>query len=62
MLALVSWGYVGYQTVARIAENHRSQHPKAAVQSLLGGESITDVASYFSVCLLITFHQQPGSH
>lgn len=45
-LALVSWGYVGHQTVARIAENHLSPQAKAAVKSLLGSEAITDVASW----------------
>ncbi|MVN22977.1 S1/P1 nuclease [Mucilaginibacter arboris] len=45
-LALVSWGYVGHQTVARIAENHLSPQAKVAVKSLLGSEAITDVASW----------------
>jgi hypothetical protein len=45
-LALISWGYAGHQTVARIAENHLSPQAKAAVQSLLGKEAITDVASW----------------
>lgn len=45
-LALISWGYVGHQTVARIAENHLSPQAKAAVKSLLGSEPITDVASW----------------
>lgn len=45
-LVLISWGYVGHQTVARIAENHLSPQAKAAVKSLLGSEPVTDVASW----------------
>ncbi|RZK40427.1 MAG: hypothetical protein EOO61_06515 [Hymenobacter sp.] len=44
--ALISWGYVGHQTVARIAETHLSPQARAAVQSLLGKEAITEVASW----------------
>lgn len=45
-LALISWGYVGHQTVARIAENHLTPQAKAAVKSLLGKELITKIASW----------------
>lgn len=45
-LALISWGYVGHQTIARIAENHLSPQAKAAVHALLGAESITEIASW----------------
>ena len=45
-LALVSWGYVGHQVVARIAENHLSPQAKSAIQKLLGSESIVEVASW----------------
>lgn len=46
LLALVSWGYVGHQVVARIAENHLSPQAKAAIHNLLGSESITEIASW----------------
>jgi hypothetical protein len=45
-LALVSWGYLGHQTVARVAEKHLTPQAKAAVQNLLGGQSIADIASW----------------
>lgn len=45
-LVLISWGYVGHQTVARIAENHLTPQAKAAVRSLLDKEAITEVASW----------------
>lgn len=46
LLALVSWGYVGHQVIARVAENHLSVQTKAAVHELLGSESIVEVASW----------------
>jgi len=46
LLALVSWGYVGHQVIARVAENHLSGQAKAAVHELLGSESIVEVASW----------------
>lgn len=45
-LTLLSWGYVGHQTVARIAENHLTPQAKSAVHALLGSESIVEVASW----------------
>lgn len=45
-LALASWGYIGHQTIARIAENHLNVQAKTAIQNLLGKESIVDVASW----------------
>jgi hypothetical protein len=46
VLTLVSWGYVGHQTVARIAENHLSPKAKAAIKNLLSSGSIVEVASW----------------
>lgn len=45
-LVLISWGYVGHQAVARIAENHLTPQAKTAVKSLLGKELITEIASW----------------
>lgn len=45
-LVLISWGVVGHKTVAAIAENHLTANAKGAIQSLLGNESIADVASW----------------
>ena len=42
----IFWGYVGHQTVARIAENHLTPQAKAAIHNLLGNETIVDVASW----------------
>ena len=43
---LMSWGYVGHQTIARIAENHLTPQAKAAIHNLLGKETIVNVASW----------------
>ncbi|NCD68031.1 S1/P1 nuclease [Mucilaginibacter agri] len=43
---LVSWGYVGHQTVALIAEKHLTPQAQEAVKTLLGNQSIGDIASW----------------
>jgi hypothetical protein len=45
-ITLISWGGTGHKTVAKIAENHLTPNTKLNVQALLGGESMTDVASW----------------
>jgi hypothetical protein len=45
-IALISWGYVGHQTVALIAEKHLSPQAQQAVKALLGNQSIGDIASW----------------
>jgi nuclease S1 len=45
-VVILSWGYVGHQTIARIAENHLTPEAKAAVKQLLGDQSLTDIASW----------------
>lgn len=41
-----SWGTLGHQTVAKIAENHLSPKAKKAVAELLGKETPADVANW----------------
>ncbi|MFD2286638.1 hypothetical protein GJU39_19605 [Pedobacter petrophilus] len=41
-----SWGFFGHKTVATIAENHLTEEAKTAVKTLLGNESLADVASW----------------
>lgn len=43
---LVSWGAIGHQTVARIAENHLTAEAKSAVADLLGSETLPGVSSW----------------
>ena len=45
-LALISWGVTGHRAVGKIAENHLSPKAKAAVQDLLGNESLADVSTW----------------
>lgn len=45
-LFLVSWGVTGHRTIGKIAENHLTASAKAAVQQLLGTETLADVASW----------------
>lgn len=42
----ISWGYVGHQTVALIAERHLTREARQAVHGLLGNQSIGDIASW----------------
>lgn len=41
-----SWGFFGHKTVATIAENHLTEEARKAVKTLLGSESLIDVASW----------------
>ncbi len=43
---LVSWGYEGHQTIARIAENYLTPSAKSAVKQLLGHQALTDISSW----------------
>jgi hypothetical protein len=45
-IALLSWGVVGHRAIGKIAENHLSPKARAAVQELLGGQSLADVATW----------------
>src|SRR5437879_1817885 len=46
VLILVSWGRTGHSTIGRIAEAHLTHQAKNAVNALLGGQSLADVASW----------------
>jgi hypothetical protein len=43
---LISWGVTGHRTIGRIAENHLSPNAKAAVQELLGTETLASVSTW----------------
>jgi hypothetical protein len=45
-IALISWGYTGHQTVALIAEKHLTPQAQQVVKTLLGNQSIGDIASW----------------
>lgn len=45
-LVLSSWGSVGHETVAKIAENHLTSKTRAAVEDLLSGQSMAKVSTY----------------
>jgi len=45
-VCLLSWGVTGHRTIGKIAENHLSPNAKAGVQSLLGNETLADVATW----------------
>lgn len=45
-LFLLSWGVTGHRTIGKIAENHLTPKAKAAVQELLGNQSLADVATW----------------
>lgn len=45
-LVLVSWGKTGHRTIGKLAANHLTPNAQAAVQDLLGNESLADVASW----------------
>ncbi|MBE9598219.1 S1/P1 nuclease [Pedobacter sp. MC2016-24] len=46
IVLLASWGAVGHQTVARIAENHLSTEAQLAVRDLLGNETLAGISSW----------------
>ena len=43
---LMSWGVVGHKTIAQIAENHLTLQAKNAIKTLLGNQSLADVATW----------------
>jgi hypothetical protein len=43
---LISWGVVGHRAIGKIAENHLTPKAKAAVEKLLGTESLAMVSTY----------------
>lgn len=45
-LFLLSWGVTGHRTIGKIAENHLSARAKAAIQELLGNQSLADVSTW----------------
>jgi hypothetical protein len=45
-LVLVSWGRTGHRTIGKLAANHLTPKAQAAVQELLGNESLADVSSW----------------
>src|SRR5580704_662381 len=45
-ILLVSWGYEGHQTIARIAENYLTPQARSAVKQLLADQALTDIASW----------------
>jgi hypothetical protein len=45
-IAFVSWGVTGHRTVGKVAENHLTPAAKAAVQQLLGSETLADVSTW----------------
>jgi len=45
-IGLLSWGVTGHQTVGKIAEKHLTPAAKAAVQELLGSETLADVSTW----------------
>lgn len=45
-ILLGSWGVIGHQTVAKIAENNLNIRAKAAVKDLLPDESLTQISSW----------------
>jgi hypothetical protein len=45
-LVFLSWGVVGHRTIGKIAENHLNPKAKAAVQELLGSQTLADVSTW----------------
>ena len=58
---LISWGVTGHRTVGKIAENHLSSKAKAAVQELLGGETLADVSTWADEVRSQPEYKQTGS-
>jgi len=44
--ALISWGVTGHKTIGKIAENHLTPKARAAVQDLLGDQTLADVSTW----------------
>jgi hypothetical protein len=45
-LGLISWGFKGHRAIATIAEKHLTTNTSKVVQTLLRGETITDVSTW----------------
>lgn len=45
-LVLASWGRTGHRTIGKLAANHLTPKAQAAVQQILGNESLADVSSW----------------
>ena len=58
---LVSWGFTGHRTVAKIADNHLSANAKAAVQALLGTATLSDVSTWADEIRNQPEYRQTGS-
>lgn len=43
---LISWGFTGHRTIGQIAVKHLTPKAKAAVEALLGSESLADAATW----------------
>jgi hypothetical protein len=46
IIILVSWGSVGHHAVGAIAQNHLTPQAKAAVEEILGNETLADVSTW----------------
>ena len=58
---LLSWGVTGHRTIGKIAENHLSGKAKAAIQGLLGNESLADVSTWADEVRSQPEYKQTGS-
>lgn len=45
-VGLLSWGVTGHRTIGKIAEKHLTPAARAAVQDLLGSETLADVSTW----------------
>jgi hypothetical protein len=45
-VTLISWGVIGHRAIAKIAGNHLSPEARAAVQDLLGNETLSEVSTW----------------
>src|ERR1700722_8534413 len=57
---LISWGVTGHRTIGRIAERHLSPNAKAAIQALLGTETLADVSTWADEVRGQAGYEQPG--
>lgn len=45
-LMLVSWGVTGHRVIGKVAENHLTPKAKAAIEDLLGDQTLADVSTW----------------
>jgi len=57
----VSWGVTGHRTVGKIAEKHLTPAARAAVQQLLGTETLADVSTWADEVRGTPEYQQTGT-